>query len=164
MSLLDFVAADIVELDGMLVAALPTRVPQQALADLERETGMRLLASFEHEFQIFGIDRPPAPSFSLSALRRADPFGPALMEAHFAAGLAPENFIAEYGRDQYEVTIAPADGLTAADRAMALREIVREIASITGWRATFAPKTAVSGVGNGVHIHFSRQRGRPAGD
>ncbi len=161
---LDFVAADIVELDGMPWPLCPRAFLKQALADLERETGMRLLASFEHEFQIFGIDRPPAPSFSLSALRRADPFGPALMEALFAAGLAPENFIAEYGRDQYEVTIAPTDGLTAADRAMALREIVREIASISGWRATFAPKTAVSGVGNGVHIHFSlvNADGRPA--
>lgn len=152
---LDFVAADIVELDGTPWALCPRAFLKQALADLERETGLRLLASFEHEFQIFGVDRPAAPAFSLSALRRADPFGPALMQALFAGGLAPENFIAEYGRDQYEVTIAPADGLTAADRAMALREIVRELAAISGWRATFAPKTAVSGVGNGVHIHFS---------
>lgn len=161
---LDFVAADIVELDGTPWTLCPRTFLKRALADLERETGLTLLASFEHEFQILGIERPAAPAFSLSALRRVDPFGPALMDALSSTGLAPENFIAEYGRDQYEVTIAPAPGLIAADRAMALREIVRELATISGWRATFAPKTAVSGVGNGVHIHFSLvdADGRPA--
>lgn len=152
---LDFVAADIVDLDGTPWPLCPRAFLRQALADLEREAGLRLSASFEHEFQIFGIDRPSAPAFSLRALRRTDPFGPVLMEALAAGGLAPEIFIAEYGRDQYEVTMAPADGLAAADRAMALREVVRELAVLSGWKASFAPKTAAAGVGNGVHVHFS---------
>ena len=91
----------------------------------------------------------------MAALRRADPFAPELMAALEQAGLEPEVFIAEYGKDQFEVTTAPVPGLLAADRAAIVREIVREAARLYGWRASFAPKTAVQGVGNGVHVHFS---------
>jgi glutamine synthetase len=161
---LDLVMSDIVELDGSPWLLCPRSLLKSALADLQRETGNTLIASFEHEFQVFGADWPAAPAFSLQALRRADPFGPAVMGALQAAGLQPEVFIAEYGRDQFEVPIAPAPALIAADRAVVLREIVRELARNRGWQASFAPKTAVDGVGNGVHIHLSFQdaSGKPA--
>lgn len=160
---LDLIMADIVELDGTPWPLCPRSLLKSALADLEGETGITLIASFEHEFQVFGADWPAAPAFSLQALRRADPFGPAVMGALQAAGLHPEVFIAEYGRDQFEVPTAPAAALIAADRAVVLREIVRELARNRGWQASFAPKTAVEGVGNGVHIHLSFQdaHGKP---
>lgn len=161
---LDLVMADIVDLDGTPWSACPRGFLKAALADLKAETGLTLLASFEHEFQIAGAAWPAAPAFSLQALRRADPFGPELMAALDAGGLAPEVFIPEYGRDQFEITLAPAEALVAADRAVVLRETVRELARLKGWRASFAPKTSVSGVGNGVHVHFSflDADGRPA--
>jgi glutamine synthetase len=55
-------------------------------------------------------------------------------------------------------------GVASADRAVAIREIVREIARLHGLPATFAPKTSAEGVGNGVHVHISLSdaRGRPA--
>lgn len=152
---LDLMMADITELDGTPWALCPRSLLKSALADLKSETGLTLLASFEHEFQILDANWPAAPAFSLQALRRADPFGPAVMAALQDAGLHPEVFIAEYGTDQFEVPIAPAPGLVAADRAVVLREVIRELARNRGWRATFAPKTAVEGVGNGVHLHFS---------
>ncbi len=152
---LDIVMSDIVELDGTPWACCPRSFLKQALADLERETGLKLIVSFEHEFQILDAPWPSAPAFSLQALRRADPFGPALMAALGDAGVEPEVFIAEYGKDQFEITLAPAPGLEAADRAVLLRETVRELSRNRGWRSSFAPKTAVDGVGNGVHIHFS---------
>jgi glutamine synthetase len=101
---------------------------------------------------------------SLEALRRTDPFGPTLMAALAEAGVAPEVMITEYGSDQFEVTHAPADALVAADRAVAIREITREVARNLGWRASFAPKNAPGAVGNGVHIHFSflDETGKPA--
>ena len=152
---LDFAQADIVELDGAPWPLCPRGVLKAALAALEAECGLRLRISFEHEFQILGAGWPAAPAFSLRALRRAEPFATDLMALLDAAGMGPEVVIAEYGTDQYEVAIAPAPGLVAADRAVALREVVREMAALRGWRASFAPKTAVDGVGNGVHIHFS---------
>lgn len=152
---LDIVMSDIVELDGTPWVCCPRSFLKAALADLEKETGSRLAVAFEHEFQVLGAGWRAAPAFSLQALRRADPFGPALMASLRDAGADPEVFIAEYGKDQFEITMAPSDAVVAADRAVLLRETVRELARNKGWRASFAPKTAVDGVGNGVHMHFS---------
>lgn len=152
---LDIIMSDIVELDGTPWVCCPRRFLKQALADLERETGLVLLASFEHEFQLLDMNWPAAPAFALQAQRRADPFGPSLMGALRDAGVAPEVFIPEYGKDQFEITLAPVGGLAAADRAVLLRETVRELCRNRGWRCSFAPKTTVDGVGNGVHVHFS---------
>lgn len=154
-SAMDVVMSDIVELDGAPWICCPRSFLKQALGDLEREAGVSLISAFEHEFQILDAGWPAAPAFSLQALRRADPFGPALMAALRAAGVEPEVFIAEYGKDQFEITMAPCDALAAADRAVLLRETVRELSRNRGWHSSFAPKTAVDGVGNGVHVHFS---------
>ncbi|MFT3672912.1 glutamine synthetase [Aestuariivirga sp.] len=161
---LDLVMSDIVETDGSPWVCCPRSLLKRALAEFKKETGTEFIASFEQEFQVLGANWPPAPSFAVSALRRADPFGPDIVAALTKAGIEPEVFVAEYGRDQFEITTPPANGLVAADRALVIREVIREIAMRRGWRASFSPKTAVNGVGNGVHIHFSfaGANGKPA--
>ena len=156
--------ADITELDGTPWECCPRSLLKRAVEALEREAGLVPVVAFEHEFQVLGAGWPPAPAFSIAAQRRADPFGPQLMALLKAAGLEPEMFLPEYGTDQFEVTCRPAGALAAADRAVALRMIVQELAARQGWRASFAPKTAPDGVGNGVHIHlsFRDREGRPA--
>ena len=161
---LDFVMSDMVELDGSPWTCCPRSFLKAALADFKTLTGCDFIASFEQEFQVLGAAWPPAQSFGISALRRADPFGPEVVAALAQCGIPIEMFVAEYGKDQFELTTPPADGLAAADRAIVIRETVKEIARLNGWRASFSPKTAVSGVGNGVHIHFSfaGTKGEPA--
>ncbi len=61
----------------------------------------------------------------------------------------------EYAANQFEVTVRSATGLIAADRAVLVREIVREVARRLGNRASFTPMVEPKGTGNGVHIHFS---------
>ena len=151
----DIIMSDIVELDGTPWVCCPRNFLKSALADLKREAGVSLLSSFEHEFQLLETGWRQAPAFSLQALRRADPFGPALMASLRDAGVEPEGFISEYGKDQFEVTMAPIAGVAAADRAVLLRETVRELSRNMGWVSSFAPKTALDGAGNGVHMHFS---------
>ncbi|MER8867968.1 glutamine synthetase [Mesorhizobium sp. M0751] len=150
----DMVAGNIVELDGSPWLGCTRTMLSDALAQLKAATGLSVIAAFEHEFHIEG-DFGPAHSMSLAALRRTDPFAANLMAALAEAGVAPEVVIAEFGTDQFEVTCEPADALAAADRAVAIREITREVARTAGWRASFAPKIAPDAVGNGVHIHFS---------
>lgn len=159
----DLVPGNIVELDGSPWSCCTRTMLVQALADFKVATGLSVIAAFEQEFQIFGGDFPASHSLSFAALRRTDPFAPNLMAALEEAGVAPEVIIAEFGNDQFEVTHAPVDALSAADRAVAIREITRELARISGWRASFAPKTAPDSVGNGVHIHFSfiDEKGKP---
>ncbi|MER9080896.1 glutamine synthetase [Mesorhizobium sp. M0895] len=159
----DMVAGNIVELDGSPWVGCTRTMLSDALAELKAATGLSVIAAFEHEFHIEG-DFGPAHSMSLAALRRADPFAANLMAALAEAGVAPEVVIAEFGTDQFEVTCEPADALAAADRAVAIREIAREVARCAGWRTSFAPKIAPDAVGNGVHIHFSfvDAAGKPA--
>lgn len=156
--------ADIVGLDGRPWECCPRRLLVQTVAALEREAGLVPVVTFEQEFQVLGAGWPQAPAFSFAAQRRADPFGPRLMAVLKEAGLEPEMFLPEYGTDQFEVTCRPTSALAAADRAVMLRLLTREVAARQGWRASFAPKTAPAGVGNGVHIHlsFRDHSGQPA--
>ncbi len=150
----DMVMGDIVELDGTPWEGCPRTRLREALADLEAATGLTMLATFEQELQLTG-EGPAAHAFSFEALRRADPFAPTLHAALGEAGVEPEMVLAEYGAHQFEITHAPAPALAAADRAVAIREITREVARLIGRRASFSPKPDPDGVGNGVHIHFS---------
>jgi glutamine synthetase len=153
----DMVFGNIVALDGTPWPLCTRTILASALADLEAETGLRLMVAFEQEFQLFGTDMPAEQVMSFAGLRRAGTFPSQVMTALKQAGVAPEVIIAEYGVDQFEVTCAPSPALEAADRAVAIREITREIARNRGWRASFVPKSTPDGVGNGVHIHFSLQ-------
>lgn len=151
----DMVCGDIVELDGKPWSGCTRTQLRQALSDFKAATGLNVIASFEQEFQIFGADFPAAHALSLAALRRADPFAATLMAALEDASVDPEVVIAEFGENQFEVTCAPTAAIAAADRCIAIRELTREIARNVAWQASFAPKTTLNGVGNGVHVHFS---------
>ncbi|MGN8115890.1 glutamine synthetase [Labrys sp. 22185] len=152
---LNGVLCDITALDGTPWHGCGRSFLKAALADFEAETGLKVTAAFEMEFQIEGAAWEHAPSFSLASMRRADPFGPLLMAALREAGVEPEMVLAEYGRDQFEIVCGPADAVAAADRAVVIREVTREVARCCGLRSTFVPKSTPDGVGNGLHIHFS---------
>ncbi|WP_236794775.1 glutamine synthetase family protein [Amycolatopsis sp. GM8] len=145
--------ADQTRLDGSAWECCPRTFLRSALAELESRAGLRIVAAFEHEFHLH--DSPSRPPFSLAALRDAEPFGSALVNTLEANGFAPETWLAEYGDGQYEITVAPASGMTAADRAVLLRAAVRDLATRHGRRVTFSPVVEPEGIGNGVHVHLS---------
>jgi glutamine synthetase len=153
-SALDFILCDIVETDGRPWAACPRSFLRDTLALLESELGARVLASFEHEFQLL-LDAPPALAFSLEAQRRAAPFATRVMSSLLAAGVEPERFLAEYAPHQFEIPLAAAEGLASADRSVVFREVVRDVARRLDTRATFVPLLDPSQAGNGVHLHIS---------
>ncbi|OHV80895.1 glutamine synthetase family protein [Ensifer sp. LCM 4579] len=161
---LHFYHADITDLGGNPWDCCVRSFLKRTLEEFEREAGLKVVAAVEQEFQLLGVDWPEAPSFSLRAQRRADPFGPLLMTALEEAGAEPEMFLPEYGKDQFEITCRAADALIAADRGATIRIIAREVAALFGWHASFAPKTSPEGVGNGVHLHvsFTDLDGNPA--
>jgi glutamine synthetase len=153
----ELVLARIVELDGRPWACDPRQALAEAVDALAAH-GLRMVASFEQEFALAGpamaARRQPAP-FSLEAHRRAEPFGSALVRILEAEGLSPETWLPEYGPGQYEVTLAPADPLVAADRAILVRALVRDLAAAHGFEPTFVPLRTPDAVGNGVHVHMS---------
>lgn len=151
---LELMLCDIAHPDGRPWSCCPRRFLREALAELHALAGARLTATFEHEFQLLSDDEPALP-FSLEAQRRAEPFATTLMNALVEAGADPERFFPEYASHQFEVPVARAEGLGGADRAVILREVVREVARRCGLRATFAPLLDPSEAGNGVHVHMS---------
>jgi glutamine synthetase len=152
---LHFFLCDATNTDGSPWDACPRTLLKDALFRLEEEVGLRLLASFEQEFLLDSPAFEPGPGFSFEAQRLVEPFGPLAFAALRQAGLEPEVFLPEYGSGQYEIPCAPAEGVAAADRAAAMREVVREVARTLGYRASFAPMAEPGGIGNGVHIHMS---------
>ncbi|MGW5157925.1 glutamine synthetase family protein [Nonomuraea wenchangensis] len=147
--------ADQTGLDGSPWPGCPRSFLRAALDDLRERAGLEIHASFEHEFMLEGGEPGDEPPFSFQRARRAEPFGTDLVTLLEGAGLEPETWLPEYGPGQFEITLRPAPGLVAADRAVLLRELVRDLARRRGHRATFAPIADPDSVGNGVHVHFS---------
>jgi glutamine synthetase len=140
--------------DGTEWECCPRTLLRRTLKELRAETGLTVRASFEHEFVLTSVDRPGHP-FAVQTLLAGEPFGSQLVAALARAGLEPENWLPEFGRDQWEVTVRPADGLAAADRAILLREIVRAAAQTSRRTASFTPVPPECGATSGAHIHFS---------
>lgn len=126
-----------------------------ALADFERETGLRFMAAFEHEFLLVGETLAPSTPFSMTAMRQVPHFIGDLAWALDRAGVQPETIEPEYGVSQYEISTAPAIGAMAGDRCIITREVIREVARRHGLQASFTPKPTPESVGNGAHVHFS---------
>jgi glutamine synthetase len=61
----------------------------------------------------------------------------------------------EYAAGQFEVSVAAGDPVRAADVAVLTRETIRTVSEQYGLRASFTPKFAPDGVGNGGHVHLS---------
>lgn len=151
---LDFIHADIRETDGQAWGACPRTLLRDEIERYHDELGLQVNAAFEHEFNLHaGIAEHAA--FSLEAQRQGAEFGGWLLSALRAGGVEPEMFLPEYGKHQYEITCRPTLGVAAADRAVNVREITREIARQMGLDLSFAPKTAAEAVCNGVHLHVS---------
>ncbi|MDI2595103.1 glutamine synthetase family protein [Pseudomonas sp. N3-W] len=153
---LDFIHADICETDGRPWGACPRTLLRNEVERYQTELGLQVNAAFEHEFNLACGDAEHL-AFSLEAQRQGAEFGGWLLSALRAGGVEPEMFLPEYGKHQYEITCRPALGVAAADRAVNVREITREIARQMGLGLSFAPKTAEHAVCNGVHLHVSLQ-------
>jgi glutamine synthetase len=150
-----FFLGDIRTLDGAPWEFCPRHLLRRALDRLERETGLRLLASFEQEFIYTGVAAHPPQPYELDAYRRQGLFGEALLAAMRQVGVIPDSFLSEYGPRQFEVTSAPAIGLRAADDAVITRELAQAVAARLGQRVSFTPIPEPNGIGNGTHIHWS---------
>lgn len=145
--------ADFLNMDGSPWEACPRQYLKRQVADLA-ERGIKAIASFEHEFMLTDI-QSPAPCFSLEAARSEEQLCSAIVAALIEAGVDPEMCIPEYAARQFEVTCSPAEALKAADRAVNVRELVREVCRRQGRRVSFAPVSSLNPGTNGVHVHVS---------
>jgi glutamine synthetase len=150
-----FCLADIVTKQGEPWDFCPRHFLRRALERLRAKAGISLLAGFEQEFIYTGASAKPHRPYALTSFRDQGTFGPRFVAALRKAGLTPETFLSEFGPRQFEITVAPAIGMRAADEAVILRELARACAVQAGHRAVFSPMLDPNGVGNGTHIHMS---------
>lgn len=71
------------------------------------------------------------------------------------AGLHIEQIHTEYGHDQLEVSLAPAEPVAAADAVILTRIVLGRVAARHGLRISFAPVPFEGAAGNGAHLHLS---------
>jgi glutamine synthetase len=118
-------------------------------------------ATFEIEATLLDGDGRPAhtgPGYSTTALALLEEFLFDLAGALEAAGIEVEQFHPEYAPGQFEVSIAPADPLLAADDLVFVRTQMRFAARRRGMAVSFAPIVFAGEVGNGCHMHLSLWR------
>jgi glutamine synthetase len=160
-------AFDLVLCDGRMPDGSPwLYCPRTALKSvivrLQKEAGLTMKVAFEHEFLVKGLNQQSHPAFSLSSGRNVSHLADLVMETLGNSGIELEQFVAEYGTDQFEISSVPTDPLTAADRVVLTLETIRDCARQLGLHTSFLPKPLLSAAGNGVHIHFSLYRdGKP---
>jgi len=126
--------------------------------------GLSVLAGFELEFYVSRAGDEPAPAqqgpaYGPAALLQVDEFAAAVLRDLAANGVPVGQFHAEYGLSQLEVSLGPADPVTAADRQLLARQTIHAAARAHGLRVSFAPLVTLDGVGNGLHLHVSVSRG-----
>jgi glutamine synthetase len=125
------------------------------------ERGTRLHAGFENEFSLATlVDGQYVPidsglCFSTISATAAQDYLDELAAALDAQGIALEQYYAELGHGQHEISIGPAPALRAADEQLLVRETIRGVANRHGLVASLAPKPWPENAGNGAHIHFS---------
>jgi glutamine synthetase len=125
------------------------------------ERGIAFKLAFEVEFSLLDAEGRPlheGPGYSPNALLPANLFALDVFEALERQGIPVDQFHPEYSNGQYEVSVAPADPIAAADRYVLLRMTLRQLAAKYGWTVSFAPIVFAGSVGNGCHLHFSAWR------
>jgi glutamine synthetase len=132
------------------------------MADRLAERGARLEVAFENEFALAtraddGAYVPVDSSlcFSTIGMTASQEYVDALVEALEAQDIPLEQYYAELGHGQQEISTVHRPALRAADEQILVRETIRSVAAARGLVASLAPKPWPGGAGNGGHIHFS---------
>jgi glutamine synthetase len=158
------VLTDHVALDGS-PAAVCQRSFLKRMEGRLANRGLVLRAAFENEFSLARrIDGAYVPAdsalcFSTIGMTVAQDYVDDLVAALEAQRIPLEEYYAELGHGQQEISTAHAPALQAADEQLLVRETVRGVAPPHGLVASLAPKPWLDNAGNGCHIHFSLWEG-----
>lgn len=76
-----------------------------------------------------------------------------------ALGLVPELLHHEVGRAQHEIDFRFSEALKTADNIVSFKYLVKAIAELHGYHATFMPKPVYGFPGNGMHLHINLSTG-----
>ena len=129
------------------------------------ERDLVLRAAFENEFSLATVlDDAYVPvdrglCFSTISMTASQDFADDLVGALEAQDIAVEQYYAELGHGQQELSTGHAPALRSADDQLLVRETIRGVAARHGVVASLAPKPWPENAGNGGHVHFSLWEG-----
>jgi glutamine synthetase len=151
--------ADLHEQDGTAYGGC-ARSRLRALVARARSAGLRASMGPELEFVLVAPDGSARPrgAWQGYGVRSVLDVGRFLadVESTFAAADVPlEQVHAEYGADQFEISLPPADPLHTADRIVLSRILLGRVAARHGFGVSFSPVPFAGGAGNGAHLHLS---------
>lgn len=129
--------------------------------ELLAERGAVLEAAFENEFTLAirnedgyePVDQ--SLCFSTIGATASQAYVDSLADALERQDIQLEQYYAELGHGQQEISTAHAPALRAADEQILVRETIRGVAAGMGYVASLAPKPWPEAAGNGAHVHFS---------
>ena len=124
------------------------------------DAGLTALVGAELECTLLGPDGGHATTgarspYGLRTSLEQAAFLVDLTEAAARVGLGLEQLHMEYGQDQLEVSLSPADPLRAADDVVLARLLLGRVAARHGMQVSFSPYPFAGEVGNGAHLHLS---------
>jgi glutamine synthetase len=151
--------------DQLTLEGEPAPVDQRAflkrMAQRLAERGAWLEVGFENEFSLaVELDGAYVPvdsslCFSTIGMSASQDYVDALVKGLEAQEIPLEQYYAELGHGQQEISTPHRPALQAADDQLLVRETIRGVAAARGLVASLAPKPWPEVAGNGVHIHFS---------
>ncbi|WP_399036699.1 glutamine synthetase family protein [Streptomyces sp. ASQP_92] len=117
------------------------------------ERGIELRMGFETEWVV----DPPlgGPAYGMARIVERSAYVGDVLAALEAQGVEVLQIHPEYTPGQFEVSVAPADPVGAADLAVLVRETIRAVSLQHGLTPWFGPVVDPEGVGNGGHLHLS---------
>jgi glutamine synthetase len=132
-------------------------VEQFEAAGLNASTGAEL------EFALTAPDGGPRggaawQGYGSRSLLDVAPMFAELTDSFAGAGMPIEQLHAEYGADQFEISLPPADPVSTADRTILGRILIGRAAAKHGFGVSFSPLPFAGGAGNGAHLHLSLTR------
>jgi len=95
------------------------------------------------------------PAYGMTRVVELSDYSRDVLEALARQGVVVDQFHPEYAGAQFELSVAPADPVTAADLNVLARQTIRAVGLRHGLRVSFAPAVVAGAVGNGGHLHLS---------
>lgn len=154
------VICDMFELDRTQWNLCPRGILKKQLS-LYEDVGIRFEAAFEPEFLLAkqeGDNLVPIDNsncFSTDGMNKAAAFIDDFVQALQGQDITVEQYYAELGHGQHELSIKHAPALQAADNHILYRETLRGVANQHNLIASLAPKPGLEVPGNGCHLHIS---------
>nr|VDD61833.1 unnamed protein product [Brassica oleracea] len=159
------VLADMLLKPGEAWEYCPRETLRRVTNVLKDEFDLVMNAGFENEFYLLKnvvregkeeyVPFEVGPYCSTSSYDAAAQIFHEIIPALESLNIAVEQFHAESGKGQFEVSLGHTIAFHAADNLVYTREVIRSVARKHGLLATFVPKYDLCDIGSGSHVHIS---------